>query len=443
MSSAAPAAVRGLGIRANLGQFSLLVGVNALVGGMVGQERTVVPLLAQQTFHIRALTAALTFILAFGAVKAATNFVAGTLADRVGRKPVLITGWLLGIPVPLLLIWAPSWGWVVAANALLGINQGLTWSTTVIMKIDLAGPVRRGLAMGLNEASGYGAVGVTALATGFIAAQAGLRPAPFFLGLTYAGLGLGLSALLVRETRDLARAEGLIQPAAANMQISSSRQLFVHTSFRERALSAACQAGMVNNLNDGMAWGLFPILFARGGLSVAQIGTLAALYPAVWGGGQLATGALSDRLGRKWMIAAGMWVQGVAIAVIALTAGFAWWAFGAALLGVGTAMVYPTLLAVIGDVAHPRWRASAVGVYRLWRDGGFAVGALLTGIIADTLGLLAAVWFVAAVTAASGVVVAFRMYETAGPRRLSMSPPSPSAAMSRPPAPRAASGVPR
>jgi MFS family permease len=360
----------------------------------------------------------------------------------VGRKPVLVAGWLLGVPVPLLLIWAPSWGWVIAANALLGINQGLTWSTTVIMKIDLAGPVRRGLAMGLNEASGYGAVGITALATGFIADQAGLRPAPFFLGLAYAGIGLGVSTLAVRETRGLARAEGGRYTGLADGELSSSRQLFVHTSFREHALSAACQAGMVNNLNDGMAWGLFPILFARGGLSVAQIGTLAALYPTVWGGGQLATGALSDRLGRKWMIAAGMVVQAVAIALIAIATGFAWWAFGAALLGVGTAMVYPTLLAVIGDVAHPRWRASAVGIYRLWRDAGFAVGALLTGVIADIFGLITAVWVVASLTAMSGIVVAVRMYETAAGRRLEPAPPQ-QPTLPEPAAPRAAARAPR
>lgn len=412
MTTVVAPAARRLGIRPNLGQFSLLVGVNALVGGMVGQERTVVPLLARQTFHIRALTAALTFIVAFGAVKAASNFLAGALSDRFGRKPVLTAGWLFAVPVPLLLIWAPSWGWVIAANVLLGVNQGLTWSTTVIMKIDIAGPLRRGLAMGLNEAAGYGAVGLTALATGFIAGRYGLRPTPFFVGLAYAGLGLGLSALSVRETRDLAQEEGLRQTSRGVQLLMSAPHLFAHTSFGERSLSAACQAGLVNNLNDGMAWGLFPILFARGGLTVGQIGVLVALYPAVWGAGQLATGALSDRLGRKWLIASGMLVQAAGIAVIAASAGFGWWAFGAVVLGAGTAMVYPTLLAVIGDVAQPSWRASAVGIYRFWRDGGFALGAVLAGAIADLAGLVAAMWCVAALTAASGVVVALRMYET-------------------------------
>jgi len=403
-----------LGLRANLAQFCLLVGVNALVGGMIGQERTVLPLLAEQVFHLRAFTAALTFILAFGAVKAATNFFAGTLSDRVGRKPVLVAGWLVGLPVPLLLLWAPAWGWIIVANVLLGINQGLTWSTTVIMKIDLAGPERRGLAMGLNEAAGYGAVAITALATGFIAAHAGLRPQPFFLGLAYAGVGLGLSVLLVRETHGHAQHEAAthVNASAAAHQGLSTRQVFLLTSFKEKALSAASQAGMVNNLNDGLAWGIFPLFFASYGLPVSRIGILAALYPAVWGAGQLVTGTLSDRVGRKWLIAGGMWTQAVAIGLIAAVRGFGPWAAGALLLGAGTAMVYPTLLAAIGDVAHPRWRASSVGVYRLWRDGGFAIGALLAGVVADLLGLDAAIWTVAALTAASGVVVAVRMYET-------------------------------
>jgi MFS family permease len=399
-----------LGLRENLAQFSLLVGVNALVGGMIGQERTVLPLLAVQTFHLTAFTATLTFIAAFGVVKAITNFFAGTLSDRVGRKPVLVAGWIIGLPVPLLLIWAPSWSWIVFANVLLGVNQGLTWSMTVIMKIDLVGPERRGFAMGLNEAAGYGAVAATALATGFIAQHAGLRPEPFFLGIAYAGLGLTLSTLFVRETHGHARHEESTHDSAAGLL--TTRQVFMLTSFRERALSSCSQAGLVNNLNDGLAWGIFPIYFARAGLSIARIGILAALYPAVWGLGQLITGGLSDRVGRKWLIAGGMFTQAVAIGWIAATTGFAPWALGALVLGVGTAMVYPTLLAAIGDVAHPRWRASAVGIYRLWRDGGFAVGAILAGIIADTFGIATAIWSVAALTALSGLVVAIRMYET-------------------------------
>jgi MFS family permease len=403
-----------LGLAENLGQFSLLVGVNALVGGMIGQERTVLPLLAEREFGLTAFTAALTFIVAFGAVKAVTNFFAGTLSDRYGRKPVLVAGWIIALPVPVLLMWAPTWGWVVFANVLLGVNQGLTWSTTVIMKIDLVGPARRGFAMGLNEAAGYGAVAVTALATGFIAEHAGLRPEPFFLGLTYAGLGLGLSVFFVRETRGHARHEAANHLAMrdAHSDALSTGEIFRLTSFGDKALSSCSQAGLVNNLNDGLAWGLFPIFFAGTGLSIGKIGVLAALYPAVWGLGQLYTGGLSDRVGRKPLIVTGMLTQAVAIAWIAATGSFLWWAIGAMVLGAGTAMVYPTLLAAIGDVAHPTWRARSVGVYRLWRDGGFAVGALLAGILADLISIPAAIYAVAALTALSGGVVAVRMYET-------------------------------
>ncbi len=316
--------------------------------------------------------------------------------------------------MPFLLAYGPSWGWIVFANVLLGINQGLTWSTTVIMKIDLVGPRRRGLAMGLNEAAGYGALALAALLTGFIAAHAGLRPQPFFLGMAVVGLGLGLSTLFVRETQGHARLE-----AASHVDTSplahaglSTKEVFWLTSVKERALSAASQAGLVNNLNDGLAWGIFPLFFARSGLSIARIGVLAALYPAVWGLGQLVTGALSDRVGRKWLIASGMWLQAAAIGFIAAERGFWPWALGSTLLGVGTAMVYPTLLAAIGDVAHPAWRARSVGVYRLWRDAGFAIGALVAGIVADALGIAAAIWFVAGLTGLSGLVVAVRMYET-------------------------------
>jgi MFS family permease len=407
-----------LGLRQNAAQFTLLVVVNALVGGMLGQERTVLPLLGKQEFGLTAYTAGLSFILAFGIAKAATNYFAGTWMDRFGRKPVLVAGWLIAVPVPFMLIWAPSWTWIIVANVLLGVSQGLTWSTTVVMKIDLVGPARRGLAMGLNEAAGYGAVAVTALATGYLAETYGLRPEPFFLGIAFAALGLGLSTLVVKETREHARLEAAGHVARADGKHDhlhgelTNGQVFMQTSFKEPALSSASQAGLVNNLNDGLAWGLFPILFAAAGLSVGKIGILAALYPAVWGVGQLFSGALSDRWGRKWLIASGMWLQALALALIALADSFTIWAIAAVLLGAGTAMVYPTLLASIGDVAHPAWRARSVGVYRLWRDGGFAVGALLAGIVADLVGVHAAVWAVAVLTAISGLVVALRMYET-------------------------------
>ncbi|QSE87759.1 MFS transporter (plasmid) [Rhodococcus pseudokoreensis] len=417
MSTTAPGP--RLGLRANLAQFLLLVTVNALVGGMVGQEQTVLPLLADEEFHLTGYTFLLTYVLAFGITKAATNYFAGTLSDRYGRKPVLLIGWLIAIPVPLLLIWAPSWGWVVAANVLLGINQGLTWSTTVIMKIDLVGPRQRGLAMGFNEAAGYGAVAVTAVLAGYLASRYGLRPAPFLLGLSYAVIGLALSAFFIRETRNFAHLEAAqhttTSPGTTGDADLTNRQIFTRTSLTEPALSSASQAGLVNNLNFGLSWGLFPILFATTGMSIARIGILVAVYPAVWGLGQIATGALSDRWGRKHLITAGMLTQAAALALIATGGTFAWWAAASALLGAGTAMVYPTLLAAIGDVAHPLWRARAVGVYRLWRDSGYAAGAIVGGVVADLWGLRAAIWAAAAITVISGLVVAVRMYETHTP----------------------------
>jgi MFS family permease len=408
-----------LGLRENLGQFSLLVVVNAFVGAMVGLERSILPAIAEHEFHVAAKAAILSFIVVFGISKALTNYLAGRLSDRFGRRHVLITGWLVAIPVPFILMWAPRWNWVVAANVLLGVSQGLTWSTTVIMKIDLVGPKRRGLAMGLNEFAGYVAVAASALATGWIAARFGLRPEPFFLGVGYVVIGALLSVFAVRETRGYVAhelrsvAHGLhSQSLAGSTQGLSQTEIFRRTSLTDRNLSSVSQAGLVNNLNDGMAWGLFPLVFAAAGMSLAQIGLLAAIYPAVWGCAQIFTGALSDRIGRKQLIVWGMWLQAIGIAVIASTAQFLGFGFGGFLLGIGTAMVYPTLLAAIGDVAHPGWRASAVGVYRLWRDLGYAVGALLAGVTADRFGLAAAVWVVAGLTFSSGVVAAVRMNET-------------------------------
>jgi MFS family permease len=401
-----------LGLRENLGQFSLLVLVNAFVGAMVGLERSILPAIAEQEFHIAARAAILSFIVVFGITKALTNYVAGRLSDRFGRKHVLVAGWLVAIPVPFVLMWAPAWHWVVAANVLLGVSQGLTWSTTVIMKIDLVGPKRRGLAMGLNEFSGYFAVAGSALATGWIAAHYGLRPAPFSLGIVYVAAGLLLSVFAVRETRHHVTHELRAHHPATPVHGPNQGEIFRRTSLTDRNLSSVSQAGLVNNLNDGMAWGLFPMVFAAAGMNLAQIGMLAAIYPAVWGMAQIVTGALSDRVGRKWLIVLGMWVQAVGIAITAVAAGVVGFALGAVLLGLGTAMVYPTLLAAIGDVAHPSWRASAVGVYRLWRDLGYAVGALLAGITADMFGLAAAVWLVAGLTLLSGVIAAVRMTET-------------------------------
>lgn len=406
MTEAAPPR---LGIRTNLAQFSLLVLVNAFVGGMVGIERSILPALAQQEFGLAERTAILSFIAVFGVTKAGANLLAGRLGDRWGRKPVLILGWLVAVPVPFLLMWAPTWGWVIVANVFLGVSQGLTWSTAVIMKIDLSGPRSRGLAMGLNEFAGYFAVAIAAWATGYVAARYGLRPEPFYLGVVFLACGFLLSAFVVKETRAHAEQEARSGPATASL---SSADVFHLTTWKDRNLSSATQAGLVNNLNDGLAWGLFPLIFAAAGLGLDAIGLLAGLYPAVWGLTQLATGALSDRVGRKWLIAGGMWLQAAGIVAIALWWTYAGFAAGAVLLGVGTAMVYPTLLAAIGDVAHPSWRASAVGVYRLWRDLGYALGAVIAGVVADQFGLSQAALVVAGLTFLSGLVVAVRMAET-------------------------------
>jgi MFS family permease len=410
-----------LGLQANWRQFWLLVLVNAFVGAMVGLERTVLPLLAQVEFGLTSKSAVLSFIATFGVVKALTNLFAGRLSDSYGRKHVLLAGWIIGLPVPFLVIWAPSWSWIVFANVLLGINQGLAWSMTVVMKIDLVGSKQRGLAMGLNESAGYLAVALAALGTGYLAQAYGLRPEPFYLGIGCAAAGLALSLLFVRETRHHVTLEAKDFRSASDVAGHDTglktREIFAQASWRDPALSSASQAGMVNNLNDGIAWGLFPLFFAAAGLDVAEIGILSFTYPAVWGLLQIGTGALSDRWGRKRLIAGGMLVQGGALAAIALVRGFWPWVGAAALLGVGTAMVYPTLLAAVGDVAHPAWRASAVGVYRFWRDSGYAMGALLAGAVADLFGIAWSIGAVALLTFGSGVMVLVRMPETLRPIR--------------------------
>jgi MFS family permease len=405
-----------LGIGVNLAQFLFLLAVSALVGGTVGQERAIVPLLATRTFGLEAVTSATAFVAAYGIAKALTNQSAAAISDRVGRRPVMVVGWLLGVAVPLLLMWAPSWAWVVAANLVLGAHDGLTSSTLVIMTIDLVGVARRGVAMGLSAGAGYLGVAAAAFGAGAIAARAGLRPEPFFVGLACAIAGLAIASLLLRDTHEHARHEERVGEGTwSGLPVGMSvRETFVLVTLRERSLSACVQAGFFNNLNDAVAWGIFPLLFAARGLDISQIALLAALYPAVWGLGQLATGAVSDRLGRKWVIAGGMWLQGAALAAVVALAGFGASSAAVVALGLGTAMVYPTLLAAVGDAAHPRWRASAVGVYRLWRDAGLVAGAVGGGILADAFGLSASIGVVAALTAASGAVVAARMREGGG-----------------------------
>jgi MFS family permease len=378
---------------------------------MVGLERDVLPLVGQRVFGIASEAAVLSFIVTFGFAKAFANLYAGRMADRTGRKPLLIAGWLAAIPVPFLLMFAPAWSWIIVANLLLGVNQGLCWSMTVVMKIDLVGPKQRGLAMGLNEFAGYLAVGAAAYASGLIAQSYGLRPWPFAMGVVCVAVALALSVAAVLETHPHARFEAggteSTRPA-----LPSFRALFADVSWRDRTLSSISQAGLVNNLNDGLAWGMLPLYFAAAGLSVERIAILAAAYPTTWGILQLATGALSDRLGRKWMIAGGMWLQSAAIVLFLSSGGFGIWLAAAVLLGAGTAMVYPTLLAAIGDAVDPLVRASSVGVYRLWRDSGYAFGALLSGIVAQTLGQASAIAVVAGITFLSGMVVALRMRET-------------------------------
>jgi MFS family permease len=416
-----------LGLRENLGQFSLLVLINVFVGMMVGLERTVVPLIGEKEFGLVSKTAIVSFIVSFGVTKAICNLFAAHVSESVGRKKVLVLGWLIGLPVPFIIIFANHWFWFDIANVLLGINQALCWSMTVIMKVDLVGPKRRGLALGLNECAGYLAVGFTAFITGYIASVYALRPQPFYLGIGVAIAGLLLSAFLAKETIHHAKLEAklhhpALDPAADNNSTAESRrpslrEIFALASWKDRDLFSSSQAGLVNNLNDGMSWGIYPLFFASFGLGVAAIGTIKAVYPATWGILQVFTGQLSDRWGRKWLIAGGMIVQAGGIWLTVLVPAYPAWMMGALLQGIGTAMVYPTLLAAISDVAHPEWRATTMGVYRFWRDLGYAVGALISGIVADLLGMRAAIHVVAVLTLISGLQVAIRMRETLAAQR--------------------------
>ncbi|WIV59166.1 MFS transporter [Amycolatopsis nalaikhensis] len=396
-----------LGLRENWLQFTLLVVVNACVGGLVGLERTTVPLIGSETFGLASDLAVFSFIIAFGLTKAMTNLAAGALTARFHRRQLLIAGWLFGVPVPFALAWAPSWGWIVAANVLLGLNQGLTWSMTVNMKIDLVGPARRGLATGLNEAAGYCAVGGVALLTGYLGTSYGLRPVPELIGVVFVAAGLGLS-LIVRDTAAHVALELSRHPRPAPGEATGLAATFARTSWRDRSLRGASQAGLVNNLNDGLTWGVFPLLFTQHGLGLAAVGLIKGLYPLLWGLGQIPTGHLADRLGRKPLIVTGMLVQAVAfvLALVLLENPLLAGVVSAVVLGLGTAMVYPALIAAISDHAHPSWRANALGTYRFWRDAGYAVGALLAGILADTLGLTTTVVAAAVLTAASGLLAA-------------------------------------
>ena len=403
-----------LGLRENWRQFALLVLVSAFVGSMVGVERTVLPLIASEEFGLVSRRAALSFIAAFGATKALTNLVTGRLVDSHGRRGTLIAGWLVALPVPVILLFGPTWAWIVAANALLGVSQGLTWSTTVIMKIDLVGPKRRGLAMGLNECAGYVAVALAALASGYVAERAGLRAGPSYLGFAIAVCGLLASILLVRDTTAHARVEDAAGRHDARASARPSMmQLIKRSLWSDSSLFSASQAGLVNNLNDGVAWGLFPLLFIGAGLSLRETSLLVAIYPATWGICQVGAGALSDRMGRKWLIVGGMLVQGFALLSMARWHGFRPWAGALILLGIGTALVYPTLLATVADIALPSWRGAVVGLYRFWRDLGYAAGALVAGVLADVSGIPGAIGMVGLLTAASGIIVAVRLREPA------------------------------
>jgi MFS family permease len=410
-----------LGLMENWHQFSLLVALNLFVGGMIGLERTILPVLAEAEFGITSKTAAISFIATFGISKALSNLFAGNLAQRVTRRRILIAGWLFGLPVPIILIWAPDWGWVIGANVLLGINQGLTWSMTVNMKMDLVGPRWRGLALGFNETAGYLSLAAAAFLTGVIAQSYGLRPEPFYLGIGIAAIGLALSVFLVRDTAPYLALETARQAALDPDSTSTAapapvslRRSFADTTWRRRDLFGITQAGFVKNLNDGLAWGIFPLFFASHGLDPDRIGILVAIYPMVWGSLQIASGWVSDVLGRAPLIVTGMLLQDGAICLAGLVTSFGPWAGAMVLLGLGTAMVYPTLLAAIGDAVPARERATSLGVYRFWRDTGFVAAALSAGGISDLFGLRAAIFSVGALTMLSGILASLTLRDNRG-----------------------------
>ena len=392
-----------LGLKNNWKQFVLLVIVNTFVGGMVGMERTILPQLAEEKFNLKVKTAILSFIIIFGVSKAITNYFTGVLADKLGRRNLLILGWVIALPIPFILIYAPSWSWIVFANLLLGVNQGLTWSSTVVMKIDLVGQKDRGLAMGLNESAGYLAVGGVALLTGWIASHYGLSPYPFYVGILLSVLGLLFSIFFIKDTRHHVARESK-QSSKAQL-----KRVFWETTWANKNLGSITQAGLVNNLNDGMVWGLFPILLAGLNFELEQIAIIVSVYPTVWGLGQLFTGKLADILPKRSLMFYGMLLQGAALSFMVVTKEFYPFLILSAILGIGTALVYPTFLAGIAAYTNPVQRAESIGVFRLWRDLGYAIGAILTGVIADLLGINYSIIVIAIITIISSLIIRFRM----------------------------------
>jgi MFS family permease len=392
-----------LGLKENWKQFTLLVIINAFVGGMVGLERSILPQIAEKEFAIAAKTAILSFIIVFGIVKAITNYYTGALANRFGRKKLLVAGWIIGIPIPFILMYAPDWNWIIAANVLLGINQGLTWSSTVVMKIDLVGEKQRGFAMGLNEFAGYIAVAIVAFLTGWIASEYGIRPYPFYLGIGLVIMGLVGSIFFIRDTKHHVAKETI------SNTIPRLKNIFWDTTWKDKNLGSVTQAGLINNLNDGMAWGIFPILLATKGFTIGEIGIVTAIYPAVWGLGQLFTGRMADKYCKKDMLYIGMFLQAIALIVLIWANTMLHFIILSSVLGWGTAMVYPTFLATVAENTNPQDRAKSIGIFRLWRDLGYAIGAILTGIIADVFSIEAAILFIGLLTLVSAFIICYRM----------------------------------